>query len=64
MRKFTVPLLGSFALLLILHCRYDMYKDIEEKLAARRKAAFAGMDKWIRGLPVGLKLSNGVMIKA
>lgn len=64
MRKSTVPPLGLLKLLLIVHCRYDMYKDIEEKLASRRKAAFADMDKWIRGLPVGLKLSNGVMIKA
>jgi salicylate hydroxylase len=37
-----------------------MYKDVEEKLAKQKGAAFT--DKYIKGLPFGLKLSNGVII--
>jgi salicylate hydroxylase len=40
--------------------RYDMYKDIEERLAKRKGSAFT--DKYTNGLPFGLKLSNGVII--
>lgn len=39
-----------------------MYRDIEEKLAARRHVTYA--DKFICGLPIGLKLPNGVVIGA
>ncbi|KAJ6090047.1 hypothetical protein N7467_005263 [Penicillium canescens] len=39
---------------------YDMYRDIEEKLAAKRGTAYA--DKFINGLPVGLELPNGITI--
>lgn len=41
---------------------YDMYRDIEEKLAARKQVKYA--DKFICGLPVGLKLPNGIIIGA
>lgn len=37
-----------------------MYKDIEETLAKQRHTSFT--DKYIQGLPVGLKMSNGVTI--
>lgn len=40
--------------------RYDMYKDIEESIAVRKGVLPEG--KFIRGLPVGLKLPNGVTI--
>ncbi|KIX10666.1 uncharacterized protein Z518_01750 [Rhinocladiella mackenziei CBS 650.93] len=39
---------------------YDMYKDIEEKLAFRRGTAFT--DKFLHGLPIGLELPNGVTV--
>ncbi|KAL3488183.1 hypothetical protein BJX62DRAFT_253487 [Aspergillus germanicus] len=39
---------------------YDMYKDIEEVIANDRGVPFE--QKFIRGLPVGLKLSNGVTV--
>ncbi|KAI1615897.1 hypothetical protein EDD37DRAFT_675728 [Exophiala viscosa] len=39
---------------------YDMYKDIEEALAEQRGEDFAA--GYIHGLPVGLKLPNGVVI--
>ncbi|KAJ5256769.1 hypothetical protein N7478_012873 [Penicillium angulare] len=41
---------------------YDMYKDVEEKLAAVRGNIFEG--KFICGLPVGLELPSGVTIGA
>ncbi|EXJ79524.1 salicylate hydroxylase [Capronia epimyces CBS 606.96] len=41
---------------------YDMYRDIEEALAERRGVPFTG--KFIRGLPIGLELPNGVIIGA
>ncbi|KAK0387689.1 hypothetical protein NLU13_3934 [Sarocladium strictum] len=41
---------------------YDMYKDIEEKLAT--KAGVKYEDKFISGLPIGLELPNGVVIGA
>lgn len=40
--------------------RYDMYKDIEEKLAAKRNVSFT--EKFIGGLPLGMKLTNGVTV--
>ncbi|KAJ0386991.1 hypothetical protein COL922a_003142 [Colletotrichum nupharicola] len=39
---------------------YDMYKDIEEVIAKRNGAAFT--QKFTKGLPIGLKLPNGVII--
>lgn len=39
-----------------------MYKDIDEKVAAKRGQAY--VDKFICGLPVGLQLPNGVTIGA
>ncbi|XHG06300.1 hypothetical protein AWENTII_009505 [Aspergillus wentii] len=39
---------------------YDMYKDVEEVLAAKRKLPFTA--PYINGLPVGLKLPNGYTI--
>lgn len=40
--------------------RYDMYKDIDEKLSAQRKVPFT--EKFIAGLPIGMKLTNGVTV--
>lgn len=39
-----------------------MYRDIEEKLAAKRGAAWA--EKFVCGLPLGLELPNGVTVSA
>lgn len=39
-----------------------MYRDIEEKLAAKEGAKYAG--KFICGLPIGLELPNGIVIGA
>lgn len=59
MRKFFFRSFYTvFALTFAL--RYDMYKDIEEGLAKQRQVSFT--DKYIHGLPVGLKMSNGVTI--
>lgn len=41
---------------------YDMYKDIEEKLAAKSGVKY--QEKFICGLPIGLELPNGVVIGA
>lgn len=46
--------------LLTCSLRYDMYKDIEESLARRKNVLFT--DKFINGLPLGLKMSNGVTV--
>lgn len=46
--------------MLTSRCRYDMYKDIEEILAEQRHTSYT--DKYIKGLPVGLKMSNGVTV--
>jgi salicylate hydroxylase len=37
-----------------------MYKDIEEKLAEIRHESYT--DNYIKGLPVGLQMSNGVIV--
>lgn len=37
-----------------------MYKDVEELLASKRGIPF--MQKYTRGLPFGLRLSNGVVV--
>ncbi len=37
-----------------------MYMDIEEALATKRGTNFGG--KFLKGLPLGLKLPNGVVI--
>ncbi|KAL1582557.1 hypothetical protein WHR41_08706 [Cladosporium halotolerans] len=41
---------------------YDMYRDIEEKLAAAKGSGYAG--NFICGLPIGLELPNGIVIGA
>ncbi|KAJ5611346.1 hypothetical protein N7510_008065 [Penicillium lagena] len=41
---------------------YDMYKDVEEKLAATLGSPYT--DKFICGLPIGLELPNGIIIGA
>lgn len=41
---------------------YDMYKDIEERLARRRATPFTA--GFIQGLPMGLELPNGITIGA
>lgn len=43
-------------------CSYDMYSDINEKLA--RIAGIEYDDNYVSGLPVGLELPNGVTIGA
>ncbi len=39
---------------------YDMYKDVDEMQAKRRGTVFG--EKFSRGLPLGLKLPNGVVV--
>jgi salicylate hydroxylase len=39
-----------------------MYRDIEEKLASKRDTPYT--DKFKAGLPIGMKLPNGVTIGA
>ncbi|KAK7979101.1 hypothetical protein LTR80_002228 [Exophiala xenobiotica] len=39
---------------------YDMYRDIEQKLAARRGETYK--DKFLDGLPIGLELLNGLVV--
>ncbi|EJP70998.1 salicylate hydroxylase [Beauveria bassiana ARSEF 2860] len=39
---------------------YEMYKDVDEMLAKRRGTVFG--EKFSRGLPLGLKLPNGVVV--
>lgn len=39
---------------------YDMYKDIDQTFAERRGVPYT--DKYIRGLPIGLKLTNGITV--
>ncbi|KAM3436306.1 hypothetical protein NHJ13734_005139 [Beauveria thailandica] len=39
---------------------YEMYKDVDEMLAKRRGIVFG--EKFSRGLPLGLKLPNGVVV--
>ncbi|KAM0715807.1 hypothetical protein Q7P37_008321 [Cladosporium fusiforme] len=41
---------------------YDMYRDIEEKLAMNAGSKY--VDKFICGLPIGLELPNGIVIGA
>jgi salicylate hydroxylase len=43
-----------------MFCRYDMYRDIEQALLERRGEVYT--DKFSHGLPVGLRLPNGVVI--
>lgn len=47
-------------IMMLTFMRYDMYKDVEEKLAAQNGQAYTG--GFICGLPVGLELPNGVKI--
>jgi salicylate hydroxylase len=37
-----------------------MYKDVEEKIALQKGVPFS--QKFLTGLPIGMKLSNGVVI--
>lgn len=37
-----------------------MYKDVEEVLAKQTRTPFT--DKYMQGLPIGLKMSNGVTV--
>lgn len=39
-----------------------MYKDVEQKLAEARGDRYA--EPWIRGLPLGLEMPNGVIVGA
>lgn len=39
---------------------YDMYKDIEQAIAEKRGVKYT--DKFVKGLPFGLKLSNGITV--
>lgn len=39
-----------------------MYRDIEEKLAAKRGGLYT--EKFICGLPIGLELPSGIIIGA
>jgi salicylate hydroxylase len=39
---------------------YDMYRDIDQAFAERRGMTYTG--SYVKGLPFGLKLSNGVTI--
>ena len=48
--------------LLTIFFSYDMYRDIEEKMAEGKNVKYA--DRYICGLPVGLQLPNGVVIGA
>jgi salicylate hydroxylase len=41
--------------------RYDLYMDVDEKLAAKRGTEFKG--NYVEGLPVGLELPSGVVGK-
>ena len=45
---------------LIATSSYDMYMDIEEKLAKRTNTAFSS--DFISGLPIGLELPNGIVV--
>lgn len=54
-----LPYVYSVAIL-TSYCRYDMYMDIEEKLAAKRKVPFT--EKFIAGLPIGMRLTDGITI--
>lgn len=38
---------------------YDMYRDVEEKLAAQKGLQYKDADTWYNGLPIGLKLTSG-----
>lgn len=57
----TLSSLLSFLFILTLP-RYDMYKDIEEKLAVKQGQAYMG--SFLCGLPIGLELPSGIVIGA
>lgn len=44
----------------LMQYSYEMYKDVDEVFAKQRGQEFK--EKFIRGLPVGLKLPSGVVI--
>lgn len=54
MRKFYPQHLRPWSSSIDHICSYDMYKDIEEMLAAARNMTYTEGDKWKRGLPVDL----------
>jgi salicylate hydroxylase len=39
---------------------YDMYRDIDQAFAEKDGRAYT--DKFVRGLPFGLELSNGLTV--
>lgn len=41
---------------------YDMFKDIDQAFAERDGLPYT--DKYVRGLPFGLELSNGITVNA
>lgn len=40
-----------------------MYEDIKEHLASRRGVPYEEKEKWIKGLPIGLELAPGVIVR-
>lgn len=44
------------------HFSYDMFQDAREKIAKRRNETYS--EKYLSGLPIGLKLPNGITIGA
>lgn len=42
--------------------RYDMYEDVKQVLAQKRGQQYLG--RFIKGLPIGLKISDTVTIGA
>jgi salicylate hydroxylase len=39
---------------------YDMHKDIDQAFAERDRRPYTG--RYVKGLPFGLKLSNGITV--
>lgn len=39
---------------------YDMYRDIEQKIAEAKGVEYTG--EYVKGLPFGLKMSNGITV--
>jgi hypothetical protein len=54
--------LNSFSTVTLTMSSYDMYKDIEEKLASKQGTPYT--DEFLCGLPIGLELPNGITIGA
>lgn len=47
---------------MLISVSYDMYRDIEEKLATKRGTSWT--KQFMCGLPIGLELPNGVKVGA